>query len=126
MQPQPPPSPPLQLLLTVHPPTSLSQPLFPRLQDMQLLAERFILSALREGGLLRGDLAVMLDARVGALFMPHGEQRGRGCLQAPAGGRRLPTGSHGDDIAAAAPSGRHSSCAALAAAAGPLRLILLQ
>lgn len=43
-----------------------------RWPDMQLLAERTILAALREGGLLRGELADMAEARVGALFMPHG------------------------------------------------------
>ena len=39
---------------------------------MQLLAERRILEGLLGGGLLRGDVQAALDARVGALFMPHG------------------------------------------------------
>ena len=40
---------------------------------MHLLAERKILEALKGGGLLRGDVTEMLDFRVGALFMPHGQ-----------------------------------------------------
>lgn len=39
---------------------------------MHVLAERTILGALLEGGLLQGDLAAMLEARLGAVFMPHG------------------------------------------------------
>ena len=41
-------------------------------QDMHLLAERCILRCLLAAGLLRGELEAMLEARVGALFMPHG------------------------------------------------------
>ena len=41
-------------------------------QDMHLLAEREILTALKAGGLLRGDVQEMLDFRIGALVMPHG------------------------------------------------------
>lgn len=40
--------------------------------DMQLLAEREILQALTGAGLLRGDVEAQLEARLGALFMPHG------------------------------------------------------
>lgn len=39
---------------------------------MHLLAERCILRCLLAGGLLAGELEAMLEARVGALFMPHG------------------------------------------------------
>lgn len=42
-------------------------------QDMHVLAERRILTQLKEGGILKGDVDEMLDFRVGALFMPHGE-----------------------------------------------------
>ncbi|EFN56075.1 hypothetical protein CHLNCDRAFT_31053 [Chlorella variabilis] len=43
-----------------------------RWPDMQLLAERTILSALLAGGLLRGEVEAMVEARLGAVFMPHG------------------------------------------------------
>lgn len=39
---------------------------------MQLLAERHILGGLKNGGFLKGDVSEMVEARVGALFMPHG------------------------------------------------------
>lgn len=42
------------------------------LQDMHLLAERHILSGLKEGGWLQGDVEDMLEQRIAALFMPHG------------------------------------------------------
>lgn len=42
-------------------------------QDMHLLAEREILSKLKAGGLLKGSVDEMVDYRIGALFMPHGE-----------------------------------------------------
>lgn len=44
---------------------------------MHLLAERTILGALRDGGLLRGDVEAMVGARLGATFMPHGEAKVR-------------------------------------------------
>ena len=44
-----------------------------QLQDMHLLAERHILQGLKEGGWLKGDVEDMLEQRVAALFMPHGE-----------------------------------------------------
>ena len=44
-------------------------------QDMHVLAERIMLSALLAGGLLRGDVEAMVEARLGAVFMPHGELR---------------------------------------------------
>lgn len=37
-----------------------------------MLAERCILRCLLASGLLQGEVEAMLDARVGALFMPHG------------------------------------------------------
>ena len=40
--------------------------------DMHLLAERVALEALKAGGLLVGDVSQMMDARLGAVFMPHG------------------------------------------------------
>lgn len=42
------------------------------LQDMHLLAERHILTGLKEGGWLQGEVEEMLEQRVAALFMPHG------------------------------------------------------
>ncbi len=42
------------------------------LQDMHLLAERHILTGLKEGGWLQGEIEEMLEQRVAALFMPHG------------------------------------------------------
>ncbi len=44
-------------------------------QDMHLLAERIMLSALSKGGLLVGDVDAMMDSRLGAVFMPHGGSR---------------------------------------------------
>ena len=40
---------------------------------MQLLAERHILSGLKAGGFLEGDVDEMIQARTAALFMPHGQ-----------------------------------------------------
>lgn len=40
--------------------------------DMHLLAERVQLQELKENGLLVGDVDGMMDARLGAIFMPHG------------------------------------------------------
>ena len=48
---------------------------------MHLLAEREILTALKEGGLLRGEVEEMLDFRIGALFMPHGEPLSLTCVR---------------------------------------------
>ena len=42
------------------------------LQDMHLLAERHILTGLKQGGWLQGEIEEMLEQRVAALFMPHG------------------------------------------------------
>lgn len=42
------------------------------LQDMHLLAERHILTGLKAGGWLKGEVEEMLEQRVAALFMPHG------------------------------------------------------
>ncbi|VDK53847.1 unnamed protein product [Anisakis simplex] len=43
-----------------------------RWADMHLLAERVMLTDLKAGGLLKGDVDEMLSARLGAVFMPHG------------------------------------------------------
>mmetsp|Transcript_19431 Transcript_19431/g.74606 ORF Transcript_19431/g.74606 Transcript_19431/m.74606 type:complete len:512 (+) Transcript_19431:25-1560(+) len=40
--------------------------------DMHKLAEREMLTVLRDRGYLRGDVEEMMEARVGALFQPHG------------------------------------------------------
>ena len=40
--------------------------------DMHRAAERAILEGLKEGGLLKGDTDAMIDADLGAIFMPHG------------------------------------------------------
>ena len=40
--------------------------------DMHALAYRIILTKLKEGGLLVGDVDAMLSADLGAVFMPHG------------------------------------------------------
>ena len=47
------------------------------LQDMHLLAERHILTGLKGGGWLQGDIEEMLEQRVAALFMPHGMHQNR-------------------------------------------------
>jgi len=39
---------------------------------MHLLAEKEILTGLKAGGLLKGDVNEMVDYRIAALFMPHG------------------------------------------------------
>ncbi|VDO49746.1 unnamed protein product [Brugia timori] len=39
---------------------------------MHILAERIILSHLKDAGILCGDLDEMIEARIGAIFMPHG------------------------------------------------------
>lgn len=43
------------------------------MQDMHVLAERCILKGLKAAGVVTGGLEEMLSARIGALFMPHGE-----------------------------------------------------
>jgi Xaa-Pro dipeptidase len=40
--------------------------------EMHRLAERTMLQALADGGLLTGDVTQMLDSDLGAIFMPHG------------------------------------------------------
>ncbi len=40
--------------------------------EMHRLAERTLLSRLRDGGLLRGDIDDMMKVHLGAVFMPHG------------------------------------------------------
>ncbi|KAK9165661.1 hypothetical protein Scep_000852 [Stephania cephalantha] len=40
--------------------------------DMHKLAERHILESLAKGGVLVGEVDAMMDARLGAVFMPHG------------------------------------------------------
>lgn len=39
---------------------------------MHLLAERVLLTDLKAAGILKGDVEEMLNARIGAVFMPHG------------------------------------------------------
>lgn len=41
---------------------------------MHLLAERHILEGLKAGGWLQGEVRDMVDQRICALFMPHGEE----------------------------------------------------
>ncbi|VDK47704.1 unnamed protein product [Cylicostephanus goldi] len=43
-----------------------------RWTDMHMLAEKVILTHLKNAGLLTGDVDAMLAARIGAVFMPHG------------------------------------------------------
>lgn len=43
-----------------------------RWNDMHILAEREILSYLKLNNLLKGDVEKMIEARLGAVFMPHG------------------------------------------------------
>ena len=39
---------------------------------MHKLAEKVILTHLKNGGLVTGDVDAMVEARLGAVFMPHG------------------------------------------------------
>lgn len=39
---------------------------------MHRLAERTLLAALKDGGLLKGDVDDMMKVNLGAVFMPHG------------------------------------------------------
>jgi len=48
-------------------------------QNMHLLSERVMLTCLSEGGLLKGSIDDMMDARLGAVFMPHGLGHLMGC-----------------------------------------------
>jgi hypothetical protein len=41
---------------------------------VQTLAYRKILGGLAAGGLLKGDVEAMIEAEIGGIFMPHGEQ----------------------------------------------------
>lgn len=43
------------------------------MQDMHVLAEGHILEGLKAGGWLQGEVQEMLDQRICALFMPHGQ-----------------------------------------------------
>ncbi|VDO15615.1 unnamed protein product, partial [Haemonchus placei] len=43
-----------------------------RWTDMHLLSEKVILTHLQKAGLLTGDIDEMVNARLGAVFMPHG------------------------------------------------------
>ena len=40
--------------------------------DMHCLADRVQLGALKEAGLLKGEVEEMMPVRLGAVFMPHG------------------------------------------------------
>ena len=53
-----------QVMKTVRPGVSWT--------DMHLLAERVQLEHLKSAGLIKGDIDQMMEARLGALFMPHG------------------------------------------------------
>ena len=46
---------------------------------MHTLAERTELTALKEAGLLKGDVEEMMKVRLGAVFMPHGLGHLMGC-----------------------------------------------
>ena len=54
--------------------------------DMHKLAERRILSALIEGGILVGDVEEMMAVNFGAVFMPHGLGHLMGCDTHDVGG----------------------------------------
>jgi Xaa-Pro dipeptidase len=41
-------------------------------RDMHILAEKILLSGLKDLGILKGDVNEMVEKRVGYLFMPHG------------------------------------------------------
>jgi Xaa-Pro dipeptidase len=43
-----------------------------RWTDMHILAEKVVLTHLKEAGVLLGDVNEMLEKRIGAVFMPHG------------------------------------------------------
>jgi Xaa-Pro dipeptidase len=47
--------------------------------DMHCLADRVQLTALKEVGLLKGDVEQMMAVRLGAVFMPHGLGHFMGC-----------------------------------------------
>ncbi len=47
--------------------------------DMHQLAERVELEALKEAGLLKGEVADMMKVHLGAVFMPHGLGHFMGC-----------------------------------------------
>lgn len=47
--------------------------------DMHKQAERAMLEHLKTGGLLKGDVDAMMEARLGAIFMPHGLGHLVGC-----------------------------------------------
>ena len=46
---------------------------------MHCLADRIQLSALKEVGLLKGEVEEMMTVRMGAVFMPHGLGHLMGC-----------------------------------------------
>lgn len=50
---------------------------------MQDLAYRTILSGLKAGGIVTGEVDDMMKANIGALFMPHGEQAALRCGTSP-------------------------------------------
>eukprot|EP00955_Chlamydomonas_euryale_P058056 356965-Chlamydomonas_euryale.AAC.3 len=47
------------------------------MQDMHTLALRTILQGLRVAGVCRGEVDALMDADIGALFMPHGAKAWR-------------------------------------------------
>jgi Xaa-Pro dipeptidase len=54
--------------------------------DMHLLADRVQLSELKAHGLLKGDIELMMEKRLGATFMPHGLGHFMGCDTHDVGG----------------------------------------
>lgn len=54
--------------------------------DMHQLAERVLLQALKEMGLLEGDVDEMMSVYMGAIFMPHGLGHFMGCDTHDVGG----------------------------------------
>lgn len=53
---------------------------------MHQLAERVELTALKEAGILKGDVEDMMKVRMGAVFMPHGLGHFLGCDTHDVGG----------------------------------------
>ena len=54
--------------------------------DMHCLAERVILTSLKEIGLLKGEVEDMMKVRLGAIFLPHGLGHFIGCDTHDVGG----------------------------------------
>lgn len=63
------------------------------MQDLHVLAEKHILTGLREAGFVAGSIEEMLAKRIGALFMPHGENQEPSAPYSPS---RAPWGTAND------------------------------